>query len=256
MKFFITLAFAVFVATASAILPVLPVEQCPEGEQFTTCGTSCPEHCPVLNVLTGELETGLNRPCILNCKVGCQCQPGLVRDTKRNGQCVKREACTPVTPATPTCQLNEVFEECGTMCPEHCPVLNAKTGALETGANQPCVRMCKRGCACAPGFVRDLKRGGQCVEKFACQPPTAEIVETEAFADPEPKCAANEVFLTCGTACPATCPFRDTKTGLLNDGVPKACVHMCKIGCACAHGFVRDLKRNNQCVEKSLCSSP
>ena len=156
-----------------------------------------------------------------------------------------------------TCGLNERFVSCGSYCAEHCPVLNTRTGRLENGLNQPCIDMCKVGCECLPGFVRDLKRGGQCVEKMACQPPTqiAEI-ETESFADPEPKCAANEVFLTCGTPCPTTCPFRDTKTGLLNDGVPKACVKMCKIGCACAHGYVRDLKRNNLCVEKSLCSSP
>lgn len=73
----------------------------------------------------------------------------------------------------------------------------------------------------------------------------------------EPKCTGdNEVFLSCGTACPESCPFRDAKTGLLHDGRTQVCNKMCKVGCACAYGFVRDLKRNGECVERSLCSPP
>lgn len=74
-------------------------------------------------------------------------------------------------------------------------------------------------------------------------------------ADPI-KCGENEVFLNCGTACPEHCPTRNAKTGQLENGLNVPCVHMCKIGCACVHNFVRDLKRNNACVERALCSAP
>lgn len=162
-----------------------------------------------------------------------------------------------VLAAEKACGLNERFTECGTFCPLHCPVRNVRTGELEDGSKQACIMMCKQGCECAPGFVRDLKRAGACVEKFSCTPADEPKVNVEPVISEETKCTrSNEVFLTCGTACPETCPFRDAKTGLLNDGKSQICNRMCKIGCACAHGFVRDLKRDGACVERALCSAP
>ncbi|KAH9389369.1 hypothetical protein TYRP_023355 [Tyrophagus putrescentiae] len=74
-------------------------------------------------------------------------------------------------------------------------------------------------------------------------------------ADPE-QCGEHQVFSTCGTACPEHCPTKNAKTGQLENGLNVPCVHICKIGCACQHGFVRDLKRGNACVERALCSAP
>ena len=65
----------------------------------------------------------------------------------------------------------------------------------------------------------------------------------------------NEKYLECGTACAEHCPIRNSRTGQI-EIQNRACVKMCVPGCACMEGFVRDLKRNNQCVQKSLCSSP
>ena len=162
-----------------------------------------------------------------------------------------------------TCGLNERWSDCGTACPVHCPIRNTRTGELEDGSRQACILVCKQGCQCQPGFVRDLKRNGACVEKFSCSP-ADEVVKSdkveESVIAEEPQeqtCTrANEVFLSCGTACPESCPFRDAKTGLLHDGTHPICNKMCKVGCACAHGFVRDLKRDGACVQRSLCSAP
>ena len=161
-------------------------------------------------------------------------------------------------PADQKCGPREVFQSCGTACPEHCPVFNTKTGEIDIGSNRPCTLNCVPGCYCAPGLVRDLKRNGECVEKAAC--PSVDIpLPGASLADVEPQpqqCGPNEVFMTCGSPCPEHCPMRDAKTGEIDDGHTKICLPMCKIGCACAHGYVRDLKRNGACVEKALCSAP
>lgn len=67
------------------------------------------------------------------------------------------------------CGQNEVYEECGTACPVHCPSYNER-GIIETGSFA-CVRKCVPGCFCAAGFVRDLKRSNACVQIETCSPP-------------------------------------------------------------------------------------
>ncbi|KAH9408472.1 hypothetical protein TYRP_012147 [Tyrophagus putrescentiae] len=70
--------------------------------------------------------------------------------------------------ANETCKENEVYRTCGTPCQEHCPAYNGR-GQVET-APLHCVKMCKTGCFCAEGLVRDLKRNGACVQRKACLP--------------------------------------------------------------------------------------
>ena len=72
---------------------IVPEQVCNFSEEWTNCGTVCPEHCPVRNA-QGMLDDGLNRPCVLMCKIGCQCVKGYVRDLKRNGACVERALCS------------------------------------------------------------------------------------------------------------------------------------------------------------------
>jgi len=57
-------------------------------------------------------------------------------------------------------------------------------------------------------------------------------------------CGLNEVYNDCGTACPDTCGTELEKSS----GKLRYCNRMCVAGCFCADGYVRDAKRNNQCV--------
>ncbi|KAH9389368.1 hypothetical protein TYRP_023354 [Tyrophagus putrescentiae] len=66
---------------------------------------------------------------------------------------------------------HERWTDCGSACPLHCPVRNARTGALEDGSERMCPAVCRQGCVCEHGFVRDGKRAGACVEKALCSPP-------------------------------------------------------------------------------------
>ncbi len=70
----------------------------------------------------------------------------------------------------PRCAPHEVYDACGSACPEHCPSPNPQTGKLETKARY-CNKVCVRGCFCSGSLVRDLKRGNTCVEKSTCTLP-------------------------------------------------------------------------------------
>ncbi|XP_073511790.1 chymotrypsin inhibitor-like isoform X2 [Phyllobates terribilis] len=55
-------------------------------------------------------------------------------------------------------------------------------------------------------------------------------------------CDTNEEYSTCGTACPVTCA---------NRGTPVPCPAMCKTGCFCKKGTVRNA--NGKCVPVKDC---
>ncbi|KXJ80744.1 hypothetical protein RP20_CCG023607 [Aedes albopictus] len=86
----IIILVVVGVAWADVVLP------CGPHEEYTECGTACPETCDNL---------GETRPCILLCVRGCFCQQGYVRNNA-TGACVLPCDCPPktttVTPAPPT----------------------------------------------------------------------------------------------------------------------------------------------------------
>ena len=56
---------------------------------------------------------------------------------------------------------------------------------------------------------------------------------------PNTTCSANQVFKSCGTACPETC-----------EGRSFACTRQCVIGCQCAAGYV---KHNDTCITRAQC---
>ena len=61
----------------------------------------------------------------------------------------------------PTCNVNEVYEECGNGCQQTCEdVIN----------NVPiqCEKMCTPNCYCISGYLKNAK--GDCVPKSSCQP--------------------------------------------------------------------------------------
>ncbi|KAJ3544094.1 hypothetical protein NM208_g3234 [Fusarium decemcellulare] len=57
-----------------------------------------------------------------------------------------------------------------------------------------------------------------------------------------PKCyGKNEVYNSCGTACPLTCEEPD----------PRPCTLQCVAGCFCKNGFIRNSA--GACVKPSQC---
>jgi hypothetical protein len=62
-------------------------------------------------------------------------------------------------------------------------------------------------------------------------------------------CGLNEEFNECGTSCPATCETINAYA----DGLV-SCNMRCNAGCFCKDGYVRDAKRNNECVLKQDCN--
>ncbi|CDW56372.1 Chymotrypsin-elastase inhibitor ixodidin [Trichuris trichiura] len=57
-------------------------------------------------------------------------------------------------------------------------------------------------------------------------------------------CGPNQVYLRCGSACPATCE------DVVNPK-PKICTLQCVKGCFCKRGYVLDDTKN--CVSRSSC---
>ncbi|XP_037944081.1 chymotrypsin inhibitor-like isoform X4 [Teleopsis dalmanni] len=55
------------------------------------------------------------------------------------------------------------------------------------------------------------------------------------------ECGPNEVYTSCGSACPETC----------NSKPNRMCIAMCFTGCVCKSGYVRN--NTGMCIERSLC---
>ncbi|EFN86051.1 hypothetical protein EAI_16941 [Harpegnathos saltator] len=58
-------------------------ESCPENQEWTTCGSACPERC--------DTDPNHPKPCILKCVIGCQCKENFVLNS--NGKCVSKNEC-------------------------------------------------------------------------------------------------------------------------------------------------------------------
>ncbi|KAF7287535.1 hypothetical protein GWI33_005900 [Rhynchophorus ferrugineus] len=54
-------------------------------------------------------------------------------------------------------------------------------------------------------------------------------------------CGPNEVYKSCGTACPATC-----------SRTPEVCIEVCREGCFCKDGYVRS-DDTGLCIPRSAC---
>ncbi|GFU13365.1 papilin [Nephila pilipes] len=201
MKFFV---FLTLVAGAFAL------RECPENSHYESCGTACPLTC----------DNYQNPPkfCVLMCNPGCHCDPGYVKT--EDGSCVLPEEC-PSKAQEQVCGENEHFNECGTDCPLTCD--NYEDAPLV------CNFMCRIGCECKKGFVKNSN--GKCVRPEQCPQRAVQV------------CGENERFNGCGTACPLTCENYDNP--------PKFCNLMCKIGCECEEGYVR--RQDGRCVKPEQC---
>ncbi|KAG4065111.1 hypothetical protein HA402_007508 [Bradysia odoriphaga] len=201
-------------AAGNCVLPCdcPQVPRCPNNEVYTECGSACFSTC----------RNHLNPPkiCTMQCIVGCQCKEGYVRD-EISGKCVlpcdcpatghkcrlpneeystcgtacpdtcdnykKPRACTLQcvegcfsTEEEQVCPLNEVYDECGSACPLTCNNYNSPSDVV-------CTANCVVGCRCQDNYVRNEEDGTCCLET-GC-----------------PVCPQNQVYNTCGTACPLTC---------------------------------------------------
>ncbi|XP_025267906.1 alpha-tectorin [Camponotus floridanus] len=124
--------------------------QCPENQEWTSCGSACPRSC------NSNPEI-----CTLQCIIGCQCKSGFVLNAK--GNCVSPEQCLLSTvwgqSSTPKkkCGKNEEWTECGSVCPPKC---------FPPKKPQACPAMCFKGCQCKSGFLRNSHN--KCVHPCEC----------------------------------------------------------------------------------------
>ncbi|KAI4463457.1 riddle [Holotrichia oblita] len=147
------------------------------------------------------------------CEKACVCKDGYVWDSE-SGFCVVPRKCSGLL-----CPLNEEWSSCVPPCTPTC--------------NNPIpsicpYQLCKEGCECKPGFIRETENGG-CVLPTDC---------------PSKKCSGpHEIYRDCGSSCPLTCgePLRPC---------PKICVQ----GCFCQEGFLRAHK-GGKCIPLSQCKT-
>lgn len=179
-------------------------------EVYSTCKSACPVTC--------QNRFDAPRPCPLYCVGGCSCEENYIRD-ESSGNCVKPEYCPPRI----ECKgLHEVYTTCGSACPVTCQ--------NRFDAPKPCPLICSGGCTCKENYIRD-EYTGNCVKPEHC--PT------------NIKCAGlNEVYSTCGSACPVTCQNRFDE--------PKFCPLYCVEGCTCEKDYIRD-ECSGHCVKPDYC---
>jgi len=204
------------------------VDLCKEREVYKSCGTACPATCTNYELLkSGKLN------CLDVCKTGCFCEDGLVRD-ETTQQCIPYNECPVKTTTDNVCaDDNEVYDDCGTACPETCTNYE-----LIRSGKVVCPDVCKAGCFCKKGLVRD-DATKKCVATTEC-PTNPKIMSDNVCTD------ENEEFKECGTACPETCSnFELIRSGKI------LCPAVCKSGCFCKNGLVRDA--NGVCVPTSKC---
>ncbi|CAO1441024.1 unnamed protein product [Diamesa tonsa] len=252
---------------------------CGVNEVFNPCGSNCVRDCQHLLI---------NYMCIQGCSSGCFCQNGFIRN-KPNGKCVKEDQCPDNLPPM-TCSKNEIYNACGslsseptcdvpivvaqaapaadlkivtpvceagcyckkgffrnnkgkcvkeqncikTQCGEHEIFTNCGSGCGDLTCDNPtlegrfCPAVCRVGCACKPGFVRNNE--GKCIREKQCPPHSLSLAACSG---------KNEVFSDCGC------------NDLTCDSRFKVCPIVCRSGCYCAAGFVRNAE--NVCIAQAEC---
>ncbi|KAG8183312.1 hypothetical protein JTE90_002804 [Oedothorax gibbosus] len=189
-----------------------PTNVCPKNEEYSDCVIPC-NTCKI----KGQCE-------FLVCNEGCDCIYGYYRDA--SGKCIKESQC-PVAPTLPPyqeCGADEQYYDCIPSCQNTCFVYTSEFPIA-------CKMPCKAGCFCKEGLYQT--DDGKCVPPNKCPRPTKQ----------PGLCGINEIFLTCGTACPATCANRKETN--------RVCTLQCVEGCFCKKGYVRnDL---GLCVKPSEC---
>lgn len=114
------------------------------------------------------------------------------------------------------CGLNEEYNECGSGCGD----LTCDYPSYE---NLLCPAVCTSGCFCIKGFVRNK---GKCIPVKDCE------------------CPLNEHSTICGAGCEPTCESPDPNKLI--------CTEICRKGCICDEGYVRNKQGN--CVAPEKCS--
>ncbi|CAL1267801.1 unnamed protein product [Larinioides sclopetarius] len=242
----------------ACILPSECPQRCGLNEEYSVCGSACPESCE---------NFGKSVMCNHQCVKGCFCKRGFIRGPQ--GTCIQPQLC----PAK--CGENEEYLQCGPACPLSCD------NQVRTIV---CARECVQGCFCKIGFIRGPD--GKCInpafcpvvcgvnEEFqkcgtACPVSCANITLSQTLPcpgqcvpgcfcksgfirGPDGSCIAptscpsicreNEEFQTCGTPCPATCH---------NHTNPRPCPTFCVRGCTCRPGYVKG--PNGRCVLPQEC---
>lgn len=115
-------------------VPKTECPRCPKNEEWSDCANECSRKCNDYYI-SGNF-------CTLDCRPGCTCKVGFVRDTCTN-KCIEPGNCT----CEPCCGLNEIFNPCGE-CLRTCDQPTA-------GCPEICLPMGK--CECQEGYVRDIE---------------------------------------------------------------------------------------------------
>lgn len=170
------------------------------------------------------------------CIPGCACKKDHVRDG--NGRCMHIKQCpiqqqqAPENIIAPMCiGENEQYRSCK-RCDGTCD-----------NPNPICPRsprICRPGCACKEGHVRDAS--GVCIRLNKC--PVSNPLNIILVEPQQPKCPQNEIFRSCGSACPATCE---------NPHPSPICTRQCIVGCFCQEGYLRH--KNGACVQAASCKA-
>lgn len=145
---------------------------------------------------------------------GCFCKTGYVRESDENSRCIPRFQCP--------CGLNEFFNDCGSACPDTCAM-----------RSQSCTKQCVPSCVCKNGFIRlNNQSHSPCIPEVECK---------NSLCYDE-----NAEYTECGSICSRTCD--DERNPIRKFRI---CPTICRRGCFCKKGFVRD--NQNQCVKPETC---
>ncbi|XP_066462558.1 zonadhesin-like isoform X3 [Eleutherodactylus coqui] len=207
--------------------------QCPKNQEWSECGTACPNNC--------ENVGNKNRICPKYCKGGCVCREPLVFQSGSSGPCVLPEDCPKINPVPspkPTehkCLENQEWKDCGTVCPARCNIIGHMLFK--------CPNTCKPGCFCKEPYIFKSGTSGSCVLRKDCP-------KINPVTSPKPtvhKCPKNQHWEDKGTACPYNCQ---------NVGAKIKCTADTVAGCFCDKEYVFQSGGSGPCVLIKDCPKP
>ncbi|UXI23219.1 hypothetical protein NH340_JMT09162 [Sarcoptes scabiei] len=183
-----------------------------EHEKWTTC-SECQKTCRQQNLVF----------CKGKCTPGCECLDGFVRENlDGSGYCIRVQEC------------QRKRHKCGRH--QHWTLCNASPQCEATckipNGDRPCPYICKEGCTCDQGYVREKNDGtGKCIRPEDCYR--------------KPRCFEHQYWSKCGKNCQRSCHNLRRRPH---------CYHPCRSGCVCKRGFVR---RNSDytgpCIQPKKC---
>jgi hypothetical protein len=201
--------------------------ECGANEHYTDCGSGCGD-------LTCFMQSYAAVLCPDVCTPGCFCDDGYVRNAEN--VCV-----LPTTCPNNGCKDNEIWNECGPV--DSCEATCKNPDLIDV----ICPDVCVAKCVCQEGYVRDANY--KCVPRDSCsagkQLLNSQRKRSTFFGVVAVQCGENEVYSTCGSGCgDLSCQQPDSKN--------LVCPAVCRVGCFCAEGYVRDA--NGKCVTPDQCT--